>query len=263
MNCQIAAELNNLGGAYLEAGQFKKSVELFRDALRYTLYDLQPQEVSTYGSGKGCFTASPPASLGQYEATIGKPASLDEASLSPMTRISVPASAEYEGVTSPSSLLFVHSHAINVSPSPNAYSTDTLVNTTVVSSIVVFNLGIVYHLKGLEGTGEATMRLAKAMSLYQKSQLLLVDAGVPPSSTGNPVIDSLCMALCNNMAQASFEMLAYNDSRIYFEYLIIFALTIVPSRYGDATIANLVDQQRSNFLWNAIILHAPKLAAAA
>jgi tetratricopeptide (TPR) repeat protein len=260
MNYQLAAELNNLGGAYLEAGQLKKSMELFRDALRYTLCDLQPQED---GSGKGSFPASPPASLCQYDAPMGKPASLGEASLPPMTRLSVPASAEYEGVPSPSSVPFVHSHAINVIPSPNAYSTDTLVNTTVVSSIVLFNLGIVYHLKGLVGTGEATMRLAKARSLYHKSQLLLVDAGVPPSSTGNPVIDMLCMALYNNLAQVSFEMLSYNDSRSYFEHLIQFALTVVPSRYGDATIAALVDQQKSNFLLNAIILHAPKLAAAA
>jgi tetratricopeptide (TPR) repeat protein len=260
MNYQLAAELNNLGGAYLEAGQLKKSMELFRDALRYTLCDLQPQEVSPYGfGGKGCFTASPPASLGQSDATMGKPASLDEANLPPMTRIYV----EYEGVPSPSSVPFVHSHAINVILSRNAYSTDTLVNTTVVSSIVLFNLGIVYHLKGLEGTGEATTCLTKARSLYQKSQLLLVDAGVPPSSSGNPVIDMLCMALYNNLAQASFEMLIYNDSRSYFELLIRFALTVVPSRYGDATIATLVDQQKSNFLLNAIILHAPKLAPAA
>lgn len=250
MNHQIAAELNNLGGAYLQAGDLKKSMEFFRDALKYTLSDLHVQESSVVidPSAQGPWSGSSPQLYQAHD-------SFTQAACDFMDREAI--------VAVPSSVPFVHTQAINVIPTPKAYSHDHLVNTTVTSSIVLFNLGIVYHLKGLEGTGESTVRLSKARSLYQKSQLLLADAGVPSSSTGNPIIDMLYMALSNNLAQASFEMQCYHDSRRYFDQLIRFALSVSPARYGDTTIATMVDQQKSNFLLNAIILHAPKLAAAA
>ena len=264
MNCELAAELNNLAAAYLEAGYLRKSLELFRDALRYTLCDLQPQEPTPVLS---------PASAAEVSLSAAPhPVSAQQESMMDRDKMSDPRSSEFapdpvdrETIRQKeeSSVPFVHSNAINVIPSPHAYSPDELINTTVVSSIILFNLALVYHLKGLEASGESTMRLAKARSLYQKSQLLLADARVPLSSTGNPVIDMLVMALYNNLAQASFEMSIYEDSRVYFEGLIRFALTVTPSRYGDASIASMIDQQKSNFLLNAIILHAPKLAAAA
>ena len=262
MNCELAAELNNLGASYLQAGYLRKSLELFRDALKYTLDDLHPsqalpQQVGVGLPAKDMDPASPVHVVdasGERRSDHGKLGSEEHLGAAPTARESKPA---------PSSVPFVHSHAINIIPSPNAYSADELVNTTVVSGIILFNLAVVYHLKGLDGTSESTMRLAKSRSLYQKSLLLLADAGVPPTSTGNPVIDMLCMALYNNLAQASFEMCIYEDSRRYFENLIRFALTVVPARYGDPSIASMVDQQKSNFLLNAIILHAPKLAAAA
>jgi tetratricopeptide (TPR) repeat protein len=140
-----------------------------------------------------------------------------------------------------------------------------LINSTIVSAIIIFNLSIVYHLKGLEGGSGSisSMRLRKARALYQKSQNLLIDAGVPLGATGNPVIDVLSMALFNNLAHVAFELSSYEESRQFFDFLIRFALTVVPSKYGDAFVAALLDQQKSSFLLNAIILQVPKLAPAA
>ena len=253
MNYLIAAELNNLGGSYLHLGDLKKSMELFRDALRYTLVDLNPAR-SAECAAVGPFETVQPSGHASKE---------EESEPMDMELPSPPSPCECMKPTS-SSAPFVHFHAINVIPSPQAYSPDTLVNTTVVSSIVLFNLGIVYHLKGLETSGEESrMRLTKARSFYHKSQLLLADAGIPATSVGNPVLDMLLMALYNNLAEVSYEMQSYSESRQYFEGLIRFALTVAPSNYGDATIAAMVDQQKSNFLLNAIILLPPKIAAAA
>ena len=248
MNRQLAAELNNLGVAYLDSGDLRKALELFREALKYTMGEIRPCEaMEPVPMPPGPSPAAP------SDMDCGRGVSKryeDEDSMGPSSQ-------------PPASKPFVHIQALNLVASPTAYSSDVLINATIVSSIVIFNLGIVYHLKGLEGGNVANMRLLKAMSLYQKSHILLSDAGVPRFSTGNPVVDMLSMALFNNMAQACFEMSLYTESRQYFDDLIYFAQTVVPMRYGDAYISSLLDQQKSNYLLNAIILQAPKLAPAA
>ncbi|GAX20290.1 hypothetical protein FisN_6Hh241 [Fistulifera solaris] len=256
MNCVTAAELNNLGALHLQGGHLRTSLDLFRDALSLTLLDLEAEQRSSC-----CNDISD-------ESRTASPQTSDEVaacSASPNQAASASSCTEEADCLqpSPSSTAFVQSQAINVIPLPNAYSHDPLVNMTIVSSIVLFNLGIVYHLKGLEGTNESSSYLVKSCSLYQKSQVLLADSGVPLNCTGNPVIDILSMAINNNLAQVFFELSMYDDSRQHFEQLIAFAVTVVPARYGDLAIGNLIDEQKSKFLLNAMILHAPKLAPAA
>jgi tetratricopeptide (TPR) repeat protein len=246
------AQLNNLGVAFLDAGDLRKALDLLRDALMHTVGDMQPTE----------HEMAPPV------AARLVPGKLQDDNTSPIKQDMdesnhIPSSSARFAWDAPSASQFVHARGINVIASPTAYSPDVLVNSTVVSSIIIFNLAVVYHLKGLEECGDRNARLSKAMLLYNKSDLLLKDAGVPLSSTGNPVIDMLSMALFNNLAQASFELGSYDESRRYFDNLILFSLTVVPSRYDDAYIGSLLDQEKSNFLLNAIILHAPKLAPAA
>ncbi len=246
MNRLMAADLNNLGAIRLQNGCLQTSLELFRDALALTLNDLE-QHSSSCKDGER-----------ELENTF---AERDHAN-----RLTLATSCSDGENAYPwaSSVPFIQSQAVRVIHLTTAYSSDPLVNMTIVSSIILFNLGIVYHLRGLEeGTSESSAHLIKACSLYQKSQVLLADSGVSSKSTGNPVIDMLTMANYNNLAQVFFELSMYDDSRQHFEQLIAFALTIEPSRYGDVTIAFLVDQQKSNFLLNAMILQAPKIAAAA
>jgi tetratricopeptide (TPR) repeat protein len=248
----VVAQLNNLGVAFLDTGDLPQALQLFRDALMHTVGNMQPIE----------HEMSPPVAArpvpGKPQDDIASPIKqgVDQSNL-------IPSSSARYAWDAPSASQFVHARGINVIASSTAYSPDVFVNSTVVSSIIIFNLAVVYHLNGLEECGDRSARLRKAMLLYDKSDLLLKDAGVPLSSTGNPVIDMLSMALFNNLAQASFELGGYDESRRYFDKLILFTLTVVPSRYDDAYIGSLLDQEKSNFLLNAIILHAPKLAPAA
>lgn len=259
----MAAELNNLGAIHLQEGRLRTSLELFRNALNLTLIDLETEQQSSCSNdlpSRNDEMDASPALIGDQNSSAGCGLGCN---VSPVTYGSCFEVESDYIQPSPSSVPFVQSQAINVIPLPTAYSHDPLVNMTIVSSIVLFNLGIVYHLRGLEGTSESAAHLVKACSLYQKSQVLLADSGVPLNSTGNPVIDMLSMAINNNLAQVFFELSMYEDSRQHFEQLISFAVTVVPARYGDCMIGNLVDQQKSSFLLNAMILHAPKLAAAA
>jgi tetratricopeptide (TPR) repeat protein len=246
------AQLNNLGVAFLDAGDLRQALDLFRDALMRTVVGMQATE----------HEMPPPVSA---RPVPGKP---QDDNASPIkqdvdqSNLIHSSSARYAW-DSPSASQFVHARGINVIASPTAYSPDVFVNSTVVSSIIIFNLGVVYHLEGLEECGNRSARLGKARLLYTKSDLLLKDAGVPLSSTGNPVIDMLSMALFNNLAQTSFELGSYDESRRCFDKLIMFSITVAPSRYDDAYIGSLLDQEKSRFLLNAIILHDPKLAPAA
>lgn len=272
MNSVMAAELNNLGALHLQNGNLRTSLDLFRDALSLTLLDLEAEQHSS--SSSTTTTTTTMACEDQKEQTrMSHPSvchalSHHHAAASSSPSLSSGACSECDGVpptSSSSATAFIQSQAINVIPLPTAYSQDPLVNMTIVSSIVLFNLGIVYHLKGLEGkTCDSSAHLVKSCSLYQKSQVLLADSGVPMNCcTGNPVIDMLSMAISNNLAQVFYELSMYDDSRQHFEHLIAFALTVAPARYGDLYIGNLIDEQKSKFLLNALILHAPKLAAAA
>lgn len=257
MNIHAVSERNNLGVAYLEAGDLRRALDHFSEALKLTMGELEPAEpVPPSQTCLNCCAASAP--LCCVRAEMEASGSDVPTFVRPKLPITPVASKLH-----PSSVPFAYARGINLIPCQAAYSPDPLINTTIVSSIIIFNLSIIYHLKGLEGSSLSVMRLNKAKSLYQKSHHLLADAGVPLGSTGNPVIDMLSMALFNNLAHVSFEMATYEESRRYFDHLIRFALTVVPTRYGDAYVGTLLEQQKSNFLLNAIILQAPKLAPAA
>jgi hypothetical protein len=245
------AQLNNLGVACLDNLDLRAALDLFRDALKYHVGDMQPADDLERAPPVPIPVPVPGEAHSDNAPQSKHP--LDPSKISPLSYV----------WDTPSSVQFVHARGINVIASPTAYSPDVFVNATIVSSIIIFNLAAVYHLKGLEECGDRDARLSKARLLYDKSDHLLKDAGVPMNSTGNPVIDMLSMALFNNLAHASFELACYADSRTYFDLLIRFSLTVVPSRYDDAYIGSLLDQEKSSFLLNAIILHAPKLAPAA
>lgn len=256
MNIQAVAERNNLGVAHLDAGDMKSALSHFSEALNCTMRDLEEEPVEVAP------VVGWDSNGGKEESSVAQEMVFlpheSDSYVQEKARI-VPLPTK----TCPATLPFAYVRGINLIPCQGAYSPDPLVNATIVSSIIIFNLSIIYHLKGLEAGDRSVQLLNKARSLYQKCQSLVADAGVPLGATGNPVIDMLSMALYNNLAHVSFEMDCYGDSRLYFEHLIQVSLTVVPESYGDAYSGILLDQQKSHFLLNAIILQAPKLAAAA
>lgn len=276
MNILLVAERNNFGVAALEAGDLRSALDHFSVALKYTMGDLDNSEPTLkrkHDESSGAATQQA-ATFSEFCAAAverEKRRRADEcegetptnATSDQQTPVAGTSSTDVDAAGQPTSLPFAYARGINLIPCLGAYSPDSLINTTIISSIIIFNLSIIYHLKGLEGSNQSLLRLSKAKSLYQKSHRLLTDAGVPLAATGNPVIDMLSMALFNNLAHVSFEMQEYSESRKYFDHLIRFALTVVPARYVDTYVGSLLDQQKSNFLLNAIILQPPRLAAAA
>lgn len=248
---QLAADLNNVAVAYLERGDLKRALELFRTALRATMGEVP----------RGAPPIVPPPAPLPLPSTESQQSST-EPHHQPQQLQEQGQPTKPEEFNS-SAFPFIHAQGFGIVGTPGAYSPDPLINTTVVSTIVIFNLAVVYHIKGLHEKAVSETRLVKAHSLYVKAHMLLHDAGVTFGSTGNAVVDLLSMAVSNNLAHVCFELSSYDESRSHFDGLIRFALTVVPGRYGDQYIGSVMDQQKSNFLLNAIILHAPNFAPAA
>lgn len=260
MSFPLAAELNNLGVVRLNEGDLRGALDLFRESLSYTAGEL------TSSTGVPTSSSSSAAPVSPGPVTSVQFTNLKDTTVEEATSASVVANPTVPPLDGPQVILstpFVHSKGIDVIPMPNAYSSDVLINTAIVSSIVVFNLAVVCHLKGLEGGPAANIRLLKAKSLYERSQRLLMDACIPCHSIGNPVTDMISMASLNNMAQLNYETGHYEESKQCFEQLIRFASTIVPALYGDPYVGSLMYHTKSNFLLNAIILQKPGIAPAA
>lgn len=264
----VVSGLNNLGVVRLNQGDLRGALDLFRESLSYTAGNLRPSSTPTTAPGPSK-NASPTAAADASRSTPIVPHLTPNASIpaTPPTpaESTQPDSAADVMKMSTTTSPFMHSKGINVLPMANAYSPDMLINTVIVSSIVVFNLAIVCHLKGLEGGHASSSRLFRAKSLYERSQCLLADANVPCHySHGNPVTDMIYMASYNNLAQLHYETAQYAESKHCFDRLIHFAETMSPAKYGDAYVGSLMDLTKSNFLLNAIILQKqPGLAPAA
>jgi len=244
----LIAVLNNNGVSCFQAGDYASSLELFRRALQATIGNLQP-EPQREAQGGGC---SLPASSNAFSDKEPSPSA-------------PPQSQQVAEDSASVNSLHAYTRAINLIPCESAYSLDPLMNTTIVSSIILFNLGLVYHVKGLEGFDNAYQaRLFKARSLYMKVRTLLTEAGISSQrSSSNPVIDILNMAVFNNLGQSAFYLSEYEQSRFHFEELVAFATTVKPTEQHDEETIVLIEWHKSIFLLNAVTLQPPTLASAA
>lgn len=237
------AALNNHGVAAFTAGDLPLALDLFRRSLQATIGGLQPTDQAQVPP------SSDPAPHVHYSAPSSsssppeRPTLTEEASLSMMN---------------------AYTRAINLIPSSTAYSQDPLVNTTIVASIVLFNLALVYHIKGMEGFDNASEgRIHKARSLYNKARSLLSEAGLNPcSSTGHPLIDILSMAILNNLGQSAHYLSEYQHAQAHFEELVVYAST-VSTKIDNVEASALLEWHKSIFLMNAVALQPPVLASAA
>jgi tetratricopeptide (TPR) repeat protein len=151
--------------------------------------------------------------------------------------------------------------AINLIPTHE----EELLSTVKATAIILFNIAVVHHRMGLatEGVGDQKT-LTKARSYYVQSLAVLYDFGVCTSchSNGQVIIDLLTMRAYNNLAQISYFLSHYDESRRYFQQLATFAANI---RQGtrDVVEAHIIYQHLQFFLYNIELLKPPTAAGAA
>jgi hypothetical protein len=242
-----AVRLNNRGVAYLEKGNLHKSFGLFRDALRSTMDQLRntSESEASVGTADPSVTRSSEGTMQQLWRLKGMAAF---ASSRTTRRIIAPCD-------------FVFSQGITLMEESNAYSLNDVVDITVASSIVLFNLALIHHMRGL--TASSSKYLVRAESFYCRSYQLLVETGLPLGRSGNPVIDFVSMALLNNAAQVGRELCHSELSQEQFRKLLQVATQVNTESYGEASIAQFMEETKNDFLLNAIVLCDQSRAAAA
>ncbi len=256
MATQRAAQFNNAGVVLVGWGQLLEALNTFRQALECIMGLLGTSRLPEK-------TLSSPASSVQSEVDFSRgsfsiPFPFNARKHTSNKRKNRCTTAELSDDTC--SLL--HTTPFSMDPRVGAYSEDSLLNTSVVSAIILFNLGVLYHLKSMEGHG-SERKLIKARDLYEKSRILLTDAGVSIAPTGNPVVDVLYLAVMNNLAQVSYDLSSYDAARCYAYLLIEFALSIGPVLYSSMQTAYTMESEKNRFLLMASLRHIPELAPAA
>jgi len=229
------AALNNVGVASFHEGDFESALHHFRRGLQVTVGGL-------------------------HESNVDEPRK-DV----PNERCSSP--VRHSPITANMISSCAYTRAFNPSPTEAAYALDPLVNVTIVSSIVLFNLALVYHVKGMEDFDICSQAcLLKARSLYFKAKALLVEAGVSlRQSTRHPVIDVLTMALFNNCAQVAHSLSEYDECRSEVGRLVAFADTLRLDDHcrQEPETLSLLEWHKSLILGNALYFQPPNLASAA
>jgi hypothetical protein len=154
-------------------------------------------------------------------------------------------------------------------PTTSVFSNDPSVDQIICSSIVIFNLALIYHDGGTHGNCAMNeQHLLKARLLYEKSYKLLEGTGfaVLGSFTGDPFVDVLEMSILNNLVHINFELTDYVQSELYRHRLVrsVASTGTIASYYPyDLQLAALLEKERSNCLLNLIVTTRPRNAKAA
>jgi hypothetical protein len=129
------------------------------------------------------------------------------------------------------------------SPRCHFFSTNPLHDKHICSAVIVFNLGLVYHLQALGGRTGSSHRqyLTRALSLYLQasgilSSLSLLHLG--RTSTGNALVDLVLLALINNSADLTRALLDHESSQALFQQLIQFAVSVRECYSARSAIVN-------------------------
>jgi hypothetical protein len=258
---QVCSNLNNLGAVCIENGDFPQAMHFLRLALQQAktevTYSYPQKQASPSDSGAGDQSQQ----LGDLLSTSTK-----------QCLSSQPVSDNHDSEDAPDTHLFggstrfVYSRSMRMSTaSGDCFSHDSFQDGTIRSAIIVYNVALVFHLKGFNEASQAALQKAKHQyeSSYQLLEETISSFGGGP--TGNASIDLLVMALMNNLAEISLEMSGYYDvTRAMFEHLLQFAVSTGYIGYGDEEVSTFMQQESSYFLLNATILGlAPAAAAAA
>lgn len=129
--------------------------------------------------------------------------------------------------------LFVFSHAIPLVPEHH-FSKNMTDNSKICTAVVVFNLALTLHLRGLadsmSGRRSSLRCLQNAKSLYLHTLQLIAPTMnkhyQDKSSTNNVAFDLLAVALLNNTALIHLDLFEFAESAIAFERLVQYFTTI-------------------------------------
>jgi tetratricopeptide (TPR) repeat protein len=227
---QTLSHANNLGTLYLDNGDFPSALDCFRFA------------------------------LGQLRNAVVSPQAKQSYNMNDPTTTAQRDVAFFPTSTHPQQITLVHTRGIRMPKTRTSFfPQDPMEDWNIYSSIVVFNLSVVYHLQGLTSIAQKFYRhslrlLDTTIREYEQSQ----------TGNGDTTIDILSLALLNNLAQVSIELCDFQEAGSIVKKLVRVACALSSADYGNEQVAIFMHRQRNTFLLNAIMHYAgPPIAAPA
>lgn len=226
----IVIEHNNTGVDYFEAGDYSASFRCFRESLLLfkQRFQNQQEQQACHPEGSSPLTCHAQASI--------RPLSCSDACMALIRHKSPTCSDTQEFIQDSCSScpgFVLHTQCIRLLPSfPGVLASDHTLGDRLVSAILVFNCGLVFHVQGQKKGSLHHIR--KAFTLYQQAVALLQDpvydgSLFPPQNelslrgkvTGNALLDLLHMAILNNMGLIlRCDLLDHSKSRLLFGQLV-------------------------------------------
>jgi hypothetical protein len=144
---------------------------------------------------------------------------------------------------------------IRIYKEPIKLTTHDVLDRTIVSAAIVFNMALVYHTYGMQPFNRySTGVLSIAKALYTKCDGLMSCIGnvEAPSGLTAALCDLLSMAMMNNLAQLSLLSMEYEDCSRYLHNLAQRVASSNTDRYDDDFAANVIEVQKEIFQNNAV-----------
>lgn len=226
-----AIECNNVGVALLSRGSLREALDTFKLAAQI-MYPVSQyfQATNAAGATISPATTRPPPPNKDLNATV------QEAKL----KLMMAQDHEPEKGCNKKEDCFICTDPILLSR-VEGYTE----SCTIESAIIVFNMGLTYHING------SLSCIQKALCLFDMSFSLAY------SMNHLPLAPKIAMASLNNAGHIHHNLGSYQLSRQYLDTLSSYVLALPSTSSQEAL------RERHHFLLNAMLLNEPKIAGAA
>jgi tetratricopeptide (TPR) repeat protein len=137
-------------------------------------------------------------------------------------------------------------------------------NLALIYAVIIYNMGLVYHVRGREC--RSSCALEKATELYEKALsivMLELESTAPASSSRNPIVDLLRMALLKHLADIQCSLSNHQLARALGDELLGFITSVGCFSYRDSRVTELMQAQVGCFLTYSFSLIQGSLLAPA
>ena len=276
-----AALLNNLGVESLRRGDFSQAPDLLRNALKETLFLYQQQQQSDRPEAHPCHGSNALNDFSSSSTTddsISNAATLNSQpeSTSPSFHQQVAPVFENVPLSEHYINVYLHTQALYLPSDSDYHVGDRERNAAIRASVMLYNLGLLFHLKAVSvgDTHGSRARLQKALTLYEKASDMMLQANVLPtkgsysfnaSSRYQELLsDFLYMSVLNNVSCAHHQLQDYDVAYGNLRKLVQLIVSLPPTAEDNMDSGSaLIEATKSNFLLNAMSLRSPNRAAAA
>lgn len=251
INANLAIEFNNLGVVFVDRGNLRDALDLFKGASQLMTHIVSKGSDGYERTNNSLQATALRDSRVRQAHLIYNKFTEDDDGIDLSCRAGTVATGMDLDDESVASKSFVCRRAIAITEYvlPRVWTK----SLAVCCSVILYNMGLVYHLAALESVLETSGQ--KALSLYEMAFTLLSEDSLELDST---FILQLMMYCLNNMASLNHDLTHWDLSTACMERLT--ALATLTQAKG---VSRSLHHECQSFILNAMVLKTPTRAPAA